>query len=1159
MCVAIVYRGVRQMRRHRVVRYALAGLLLVGSGLAALGRPAVAAPPDAAAAVTCAKTAADEASARRAAMRCQTRVEIMSARSERAQAFSNPDGTTSWESAAAPRRVHRPDGSWAPVDRRLRAWGGRVAPTATVADVSFSLGGGGPMVVLRKKGHTFTLDWPGVLPSPTLSGERATYANVLPDVDLVLRATTSGFTHVLVVRTARAAADPALARIAYRIGGDVTVTATAKGLLAKAADATTLASTRSASMWDSSMQAPAGSAAEKAGLRPEPSTVDGPGDAARRSTLSVTVEGGALVVAADPTFLTDPGRGLPIYVDPSWDADSSDGAYWGYTMYPYTENGDGRAWVGLDPWWGQVYRSYFEFPTSAGGVSLIGKHILSAQFNITLSHSWSCGPSPVYLWWTDHIYWAGHVDWAPYLIAYVQEAWANANKAGNVCPVQPDVPMGFTGDNAELAGYVQSIVNAGWGSFALSLAAFDVNWNGEYDQSRWKKFWPDTATLVVNYNSYPNQPASLRTSPFSACRSTADPADTAFLPRVNANNAGAGLVLRTNLSDPDGGLVRGRFEVWPKATEGSAGQVYNGPFTELAASGTTFQATVPSTAMTEGTAYGWRTHASDDIDYSNWSPWCEFVVDNTPPAQPQVASTELNGRMAPSLPGTPTAVVKVARPSPVTFTPASGTPAGEVAGYLYGLNTATKWVAADANGAATVMVEPLTSGFAVNKLLVIAVDRAGNRSPLPSAGYSYGFKANAGTAAWWPTRNAATPLVDVAAAKNMDLTGAASVGYGTATFGGGQAATTGQVLTTNASFTVAAWVRVTGGGATRAVVSQAGTKASAFYLQYQPGTGKWRFALPTADAASPTFVELTSSQPAVLGTWTHLTGVYDSSAKQIRLYVNGVLDGTVSYTGKHWSATGKFRIGQEQVNSALVNPMAGDIADVRAWGSTMDAAGIAALAKLPPAALEWGMDDPGAPQLADTSGLATSHNGTLSAGAGMALGHRGGALAVNGPAPSGASTTGVVHTNGSFSVSAWVRVSTLSSGFVNAVSADGAAVGMFGLGTDPGNRWVFWMHSNDSVACDYAGALAGSGPTPGVWAHLAATYNVATNQLALYVNGTLAATATMTTPWDATQRFAIGFGRWDSADNYQWQGDIDDVRAFQGVLSPAQIAYLATL
>src|SRR5262249_39155575 len=63
--------------------------------------------------------------------------------------------------------------------------------------------------------------------------------------------------------------------------------------------------------------------------------------------------------------------------------------------------------------------------------------------------------------------------------------------------------------------------------------------------------------------------------------------------------------------------------------------------------------TIASGWPADGTAYAWRTHASDDIDYSSWSPWCEFVVDNTAPLPPQVASTELNGRMSPTVPGTP--------------------------------------------------------------------------------------------------------------------------------------------------------------------------------------------------------------------------------------------------------------------------------------------------------------------------------------------------------------------------------------------------------------------------------------------------------------------------------------------------------------------------
>ena len=44
-------------------------------------------------------------------------------------------------------------------------------------------------------------------------------------------------------------------------------------------------------------------------------------------------------------------------------------------------------------------------------------------------------------------------------------------------------------------------------------------------------------------------------------------------------------------------------------------------------------------------------------------------------------------------------------------------------------------------------------------------------------------------------------------------------------------------------------------------------------------------------------------------TWTHLVGVYDSAAKTIKLYVNGVLESTVSAVTT-FNATGALWIGR---------------------------------------------------------------------------------------------------------------------------------------------------------------------------------------------------------------------------------------------------------
>jgi hypothetical protein len=91
-----------------------------------------------------------------------------------------------------------------PVDTTLSASHGAVTPAAVPGDVTLSDGGSGPLATLSGGKGSMSFDWPGSLPTPTLSGDTATYPNVIPNGDLVVTATVLGFEVSLKLRQAPA-------------------------------------------------------------------------------------------------------------------------------------------------------------------------------------------------------------------------------------------------------------------------------------------------------------------------------------------------------------------------------------------------------------------------------------------------------------------------------------------------------------------------------------------------------------------------------------------------------------------------------------------------------------------------------------------------------------------------------------------------------------------------------------------------------------------------------------------------------------------------------------------------------------------------------------------------------------------------------------------
>ena len=211
----------------------------------------------------------------------------------------------------------------------------------TSSALALSAGGSGPLAVMTTDARTLSLSWPGgALPAPTLSGATATYAGVLPGVDLAVTANPQGaFSEVFIVKNATAAANPALAALEF--------TATAPGLSITAGPGGTLQAapgpqavpvfTASAPMaWDSAPP-PAGmpTATSQDGTLvdaqtglPADSSAAAPGAAAHSATVPVSVSGATITLSPPVSVLTGASTVYPVYIDPTWWPAGSSASAW---------------------------------------------------------------------------------------------------------------------------------------------------------------------------------------------------------------------------------------------------------------------------------------------------------------------------------------------------------------------------------------------------------------------------------------------------------------------------------------------------------------------------------------------------------------------------------------------------------------------------------------------------------------------------------------------------------------------------------------------------------------------------------------------------------------------------------------------------------------
>ena len=116
---------------------------------------------------------------------------------------AEPSGNFAAEITAAPARVEDPTSpsGWTDIDLDLIATTSGYAPRHAASNVTFGPGGDTTFATVAGAGWSLRYTWPVPLPPPVIAGATATYADVLPDTDLVLRATAEGFAKTFVVRS----------------------------------------------------------------------------------------------------------------------------------------------------------------------------------------------------------------------------------------------------------------------------------------------------------------------------------------------------------------------------------------------------------------------------------------------------------------------------------------------------------------------------------------------------------------------------------------------------------------------------------------------------------------------------------------------------------------------------------------------------------------------------------------------------------------------------------------------------------------------------------------------------------------------------------------------------------------------------------------------
>jgi RHS repeat-associated protein len=599
--------------------------------------------------------------------------------------WRNPDGSLTARTYASPVNFKAPDGSWQPVDTRLKADGeGGTVNRGGPLGVHFAADASAAELVrvevpdgsvsFRLRGAA-TTDDAVIAPSPQASGvvggdgsDTITYASALPNIDVRYEMLASALKEEIVLN--KPLAKGTLPEFRFAV--------TTKGLSTRTADAGTIEFANAAGAVV--LGIPAGQASDASG---ESTGVE------YALAASADPDVSELVVSVDKKWLSDPNRQFPVTIDPTvtvttgYDADIAslhgDTNYccwslWNLDWSPPTFR--------LNTGWYANETFYGLQPFDLSG--LTGASISSAVWH---GYAYAINVTPP-------------ATSVAVTLKPISESWNRTTVTWNNQPAvrtNASGSAGFTAGSWKTVGikaWVQNWVSGTWANYGVELRGPITN-DRRVQIAAAIEHPEYFSYLEITYDAIPTL------SNFSAGGQYAQGSVQETQPTLSAT-----------ISDADNATgLSGNFQLWNNAT--CTGSVLQSGTEPGVSSGQDAQWPL-SSAVSPGT-YSWKVNGTDGIATSAWSACQSLVIDTTAPNTPTASITGVTAN-----------TWKTAGGSSATAN-FGGNGSTDVYGFQWGLDVGSNptTVAPATANAASVTINP-TWGW--HDLAVRAIDQAGNLS-----------------------------------------------------------------------------------------------------------------------------------------------------------------------------------------------------------------------------------------------------------------------------------------------------------------------------------------------------------------------------------------------------------------------------------------------